>query len=192
MNKEIWKDIKDYEGLYQVSNLGKVRSLDHIRKNEKYENQKCLTKGRMLKPAIQKESGYAFVVLSKNGKTKGFRVHRLVAETFIQNPYNYRCVNHKDENKQNNNVNNLEFCSHKYNNNYGTKPKRISKANSKSVIQYDKEYNFIKIWESITEAEKYLKKKRAGVNISACCKLKHKTAYGYIWRYANVNSLQKN
>ena len=187
MNKEIWKDIPNYEGLYQASNLGNVRSLDHIRKNGKNNNQKCLTKGRILKQAIQKESGYAFVVLSKNGKTKGFRVHRLVAETFIKNPYNFRCVNHKDENKQNNNVNNLEFCSHKYNNNYGTKKERLKisqqKRIGKKVNQYTIDGKFIKQWNCIMDIERYLKIKRANVNICACCRGKYKTAYGYRWEY---------
>jgi len=138
--EEILKDIKNYENLYQVSNLGNVRSKTHIRINGKNKNRFCVSKGKLLIPGND-NNGYMIVVLSKNGKTKSYRVHRLVAEMFIPN---------------------------------------------------DKKYNCIKIWESITEAEKNLKKKRAGVNISACCKLKNKTAYGFIWRYANVNSLQKD
>ena len=184
---EIWKDIKNYEGLYQVSNLGRVRSLDHIRKNGKKENQIYLSKGRILKAAVQKKGGYVFVVLSKDGKTKGYRVHRLVADAFIDNPNNYRCVNHKDENKTNNNVNNLEWCTHKYNNNYGTKPLRIAKANSKKVNQYDLEGNFIKQWNSTMDIERHLKIKNS--YISACCRGKREKAYNYKWRYADANSL---
>lgn len=180
--EEKWKDIKNYEGLYQVSNLGRVRSLNHIRKNGKSENNVYITKGRILKAAIQ-NVGYMFVVLSKNGKTKGYRVHRLVAEAFIPNPNNYKCVNHKDENKQNNCVNNLEWCTHEYNNNYGTKPMKIAKGNSKKVNQYDLDGNFIKQWESLMEAERYLKIKKSHVGISACCKGKIKTSYGYRWKY---------
>lgn len=190
MNKEIWKDIKNYEKLYQVSNYGRVRSKTHIRKNGKNENNICLSKGKILSSG-KDSNGYMIVVFSKNGKTKSYRVHRLVAQAFIPNINNYRCVNHKDENKQNNNVENLEWCSHKYNNNYGTKPNRISIANSKSVNQYDKDGNFIKKWNSMKEVSRYLKIARADVNISKCCKNKSKTAYGYIWRYANANSLQK-
>ena len=186
--EEIWKDIKGYEGLYQVSNLGNVRSLDHIRKNGKTDNHKCLTKGRLLKLAVQKESGYLFCVLSKNGNTKGYRVHRLVAETFIPNPNNYKCVNHKDENKSNNKLENLEWCTHKYNNNYGTKPIRIAKGNSKKVNQYDLKGNFIKQWESLIEAERYLKIKKASSTIGACCMKKIKTAYGYKWEYGGVEN----
>ena len=187
---EIWKDIKGYEKLYQVSNLGRVRSITHTRKNGKERNHICVSKGKILTPG-KDSSGYMLVVLSKYGKTKSYRIHRLVADTFLKNKNNLKCVNHKDEDKTNNNVNNLEWCTHKYNNNYGTKPQRISKANSVRVNQYDKDYNFIKTWNSLTEAEKHLKKDRANVNISKCCKSKVKSAYGYIWRYANADSLQK-
>lgn len=182
--EEKWKDIKNYEGLYQVSNLGRVRSLNHIRKNGKSENNIYINKGRILKAAIQ-NVGYMFVVLSKNGKTKGYRVHRLVAEAFISNPNNYKCVNHKDENKQNNCVNNLEWCTHKYNNSYGTKPMRIAKGNSKKVNQYDLKGNFIKQWNSFMDIERYLNIKYANSIINACCKGKRKTAYGYRWEYAS-------
>ena len=187
---EIWKDISNYENLYQVSNLGRVRSITHTRKNGREKNHVCISKGKMLTPG-KDNSGYMVVVLSKNGKTKSYRVHRLVAQEFLENKNNFKCINHKDENKANNKADNLEWCNHKYNNNYGTKPQRISKANSIKVNQYDKDYNFIKTWDSLTEASKYLKKDRADVNISKCCKLKAKSAYGYIWRYTNVNSLQK-
>ena len=187
MDREIWKDIPGYEGLYQVSDLGRVKSLDHIRRNGKNRDNICLSKGKMLSQAIQKPSGYMFVSLSKNGKTKGFRVHRLVAEAFLKNKNKYKCVNHKDENKANNNVNNLEWCSYLYNNNYGTKKERLKAAQQKrigkKVNQYDINGNFIKQWNCIMEAERYLKIKRANVSICACCKNKCKTAYGYIWKY---------
>lgn len=119
--KEVWKNIPNYENLYQVSNFGNVRSLNHIRKNG---TNKYLQKGRILKP--QKTSNYLFVRLSKNGESKQYLVHRLVAEVFILNEFNYKEVNHKDENKYNNNVSNLEWCSHKYNINYGSGNKRRS------------------------------------------------------------------
>ena len=187
--EEIWKDIPGYETLYQVSNLGNVRSLDHIRKNGKKENQICISKGKILKQAKQKESGYMFAVLSKNGKTKGFRVHRLVAETFLENPNNYKCVNHKDENKENNNVNNLEWCSYLYNNNYGTKKDRLKiiqqKRVGRKVNQYDLNGTLIKKWNCIMDIERYLKKERSNAVISACCRNKTKTAYGYRWEYAD-------
>lgn len=103
MKKEIWKPIKGYEGLYEVSNLGRVKSL---RRNS------------ILKAVLH--NGYLIVSLRNNGITQQCRVHRLVAEAFILNPYNLPCVNHKDEIKTNNKVDNLEWCSVKYNTNYGT------------------------------------------------------------------------
>ena len=109
---EIWKDIKGYERLYQVSNLGRVKSLNKF-------------KGRILKPIIQ--NGYAYVDLSKHCEHHRMILHRLVAETFIENPLHLPEVNHKDENKLNNCADNLEFCSSKYNSNYGTRNKRKSK-----------------------------------------------------------------
>lgn len=190
MINEIWKDIPGYEGLYQISNLGQIRSLDHIRKNGINENNKFLQKGKMLHQTKQKDSGYMFVVLSKNGNRKGFRVHRLVAMTFIPNPNNYKCVNHKDENRTNNNVNNLEWCTYRYNNTYGTKISRYKEIMrtkySRPVNQYDLEGNFIKRWNSIIEAEEYLGKKRASVGICSCCKGRLKKSYGYRWEYGNT------
>lgn len=180
--EEIWKDIVGYEGLYQASNLGNIKSITHIRKNGKNENRLCTTKGKMLKPGID-SNGYMLVVLSKKGKTKSYRVHRLIALTFIKNNAKCKCINHKDENKLNNQVDNLEWCTHRYNNNYGTKGKRISQKNSIKVNQYDLKGNFIKQWNSMTEAEKKLNIKRAATNICACCKNKVKSAYGYKWEY---------
>lgn len=112
MNKEIWKDVVGYEGLYQVSNLGRVKSLFRYKKILKqFEDNK----------------GYLRVTLYKNNKSKSIKVHKLVAEAFIPNPNNYDCINHKDENKTNNRVENLEFCSFYYNLMYGTRVQRIAK-----------------------------------------------------------------
>ena len=119
--QEIWKDIKNYENLYQVSNFGRVRSLDHFRKNG---TGIYLQKGKILNP--QNTNGYCFVSLSKQGKTKQYLVHRLVAQTFILNSEQHNEINHKDENKQNNHIDNLEWCSHQYNINYGTGNERRS------------------------------------------------------------------
>lgn len=181
--QEIWKDIKGYEKLYQISNYGNVRSLTHIRSTGK---GKCLQKGKTLKPGIQ-NVGYKFVVLSKNGITKGYRVHRLVAEAFIPNPNNYKYINHKDENKLNNNVNNLEWCTLSYNNAYGTKIERSKKKMintvGRKIRQYDLKGNLIRTWDCIMDAERYLNIKRASSPICACCKKKKPTAYGYIWDY---------
>lgn len=160
--KEIWKDVKGYENLYKVSNLGEVKSLNY---------RKSL-KEKILKP---RNNGDNYLCVILKGKKK--YIHRLVAEAFISNPNNYKEVNHKDENKQNNNANNLEWCTRKYNCNYGTKNEKTSKK----VVQYDKVMNKINEYKSISEASK--KTKVFISSISAVCKKKRKTAGGYIWRY---------
>lgn len=107
--QEIWKDIKGYEGIYQVSNLGRVRSLDRIVNNRSY-------KGRIKVPSNSK--GYKRVGLLYKRNVNYYSIHRLVAQAFIPNPNNYEIVNHKDENRGNNRVDNLEWCDSKYNNSY--------------------------------------------------------------------------
>lgn len=107
--EEVWKDVKDYEGLYQVSSLGNVKSLKRFKNNHSF---KQLIEEKIMKPSLGK---YKKVNLCKNRKYKTYYVHRLVAETFIDNPNNEPCINHKDGNKYNNNVSNLEFCSMSYN-----------------------------------------------------------------------------
>lgn len=120
--KEIWKPIKNYEGLYEVSNNGRIRSVDRVVEfNTAYGKQERFFKGKIISQHFDGKKNYLFVILSKNGKQKMRNVHRIVAENFISNPKNYPEVNHIDENKTNNNVGNLEWCDHKYNNNYGIK-----------------------------------------------------------------------
>ena len=160
--EEIWKDKKDYEGHYQVSNCGRVKSIK-------------FGKERILKP-LTNSFGYLFVELCKDGKVKAFTVHRLVAEAFIPNLNNYKEVNHKDENKTNNVVTNLEWCDRKYNQNYGTRTEKCSKK----VYQYTLDGKFVKEWKSVTEC---------GINgynygnVAACCRGILKTYKGFIWRY---------
>lgn len=182
MGKEIWKPIRGYEGLYEVSNLGRVRSL--ARTDTGY---RC---GR--KPTYDKElayylvRGYYAVVLYKRGKQKHFLVHRLVADAFIPNPNNYPQINHKDENPKNNIVDNLEWCTGKYNVNYGKRKEKWLehenvKAQKKAVIQVSKDGNFINEFESMTEAAKCL-----GLNkrdICACCRGKQSHTHKTYWRY---------
>ena len=171
---EIWRNIEGYEGLYQVSSLGRVKSLG----NDKSRKDKILFQ-------YESKSGYLYVTLCKEGKLKSFRVHRLVANAFIPNPNNFKCVNHKDECKTNNCVDNLEWCDHKYNTNYGTCIQRRAEKQrngvlSKQVYQYDKNHNLIKIWQSVMECG------RQGFdqgNISKCCLGKRKSHRGYIWSY---------
>lgn len=178
MNDEIWKDIKGYEGLYQASNLGRIKSL----------------KNNIILKGWKDKYGYVRVYLCENGNKKVFQVHRIVGITFIPNPENKPCINHLDENPSNNNVNNLSWCTYKENNNYGqhntkmsaskigniawNKGKKMNKEyvqnnyKCKKVNQYDINMNFIKTWESVNEARRTLNIK----NISACCKGKYKTA----------------
>ena len=173
--EEEWKEIKGYPN-YMVSNMGNVKSLG----NNKTKKEK------ILKLSVDK-IGYLFVGLCKNGVQKKYFVHRLVAQAFIQNPNNYSQVNHKDENKQNNYAQNLEWCDTKYNSNYGTRLERIAEKNtnhpsySKVVFQYDLNGNFIKEWPSTMEVERRLG--FANTHISACCLGKLKQSYGFIWKY---------
>lgn len=185
MKEEIWKDIEGFEGLYQVSSFGKVKSLP---KKFKVYNQ-CgetngyrVTKETILKPQ-QDKYGYLRVTLCDGKKHHLKQIHRLVAETFIPNVDNLPEVNHKDENKCNNFVKNLEHCTSQYNQTYGTIRKRISEAQSIDVLQIDFNGAIIKKWHGINNASRVLKINHA--NIISCCKGKRKSAGGYIWRYVD-------
>jgi len=189
--KEIWKDIRDYEGIYQVSNFGRIRSLDRIN----YAGRKW--EGKILSPKKIK-TGYFQIALHYNGFTKYFYYHRLVAEAFIPNPDNLLEVNHKDENKHNNFVfinedgtvdlekSNLEWCDRKYNANYGTIKERAAAARRREVLQYDLDWNLVKKWKSAREIERVLG--FASGNIYSCCKrrkhFERQYSKGYYWRYA--------
>ena len=180
-NNEIWLDIKGYDGKYQVSNLGRVKSLN-------YNKTK---KEKLLKPKIN-NTKYPYVILCKDRVKKTLKIHRLVAETFIPNPNNYPCVNHIDENKFNNTSNNLEWCTIKYNNNYGKRKENISLKNSKKIYQFDLQGKFIKEWVGATQVEKKLGIKHQ--NISNCCAKKNKSAGGFIWSYTkkiNINEYKQ-
>lgn len=156
---EVWKDIKGYENLYMVSNFGNIKSF--------YSN-------KILKPKKDKD-GYLLINLYKNKKSKTHKIHRLVATAFLKNINNYKEVNHKNEKKDDNRVENLEWCSHEYNNNYMNK----NKTTSKVVYQYDVNNNFINKFNSTLEA----RRKTGATNISSCCLGKLRTSGGYIWRY---------
>ena len=150
-------------------------------------------KQRFLSTSLD-EKGYAKVSLWVNKKVKTMKIHRLVAKYFIPNPCNYKEVNHKDEDKTNNHVSNLEWCDRKYNNNYGNRSKKASQSmlnnnQSKIVLQYDKKGNFIKEYPSLHEAARQLGKEsvHGEQNISICARGKTETAYGYIWKFSNNN-----
>ena len=169
---ETWKDITGYEGLYQVSDLGHVRSLRN-------------GKVRILKPG-RNRSGHLIVGLCRNRKLRNFSLHRLVAKAFIPNPLNLPVINHRDENPANNVVDNLEWCTQKYNVNYGTCGAKKAAKLSKVVLQYDKSGNFVREWPSTMEVQR--QKGFASSYISACCLGKLKSAYGFIWKYKEVPS----
>ena len=167
MTDEIWCRIKGYEGLYEVSNFGRVKSIGY-------------GKERILKP-LRNTRGYLQVNLWKNGEKKTYRVHRLVAQTFIPNPDNLQEVNHKDENKENNSVMNLEWCDRKSNCNYGTRNKRISEKCSKLVLQFTKDGEFVREWKSARDVQRNLG--YYSKNISSCCTGRRKSANGFVWKF---------
>lgn len=163
----IWKDIKGYENLYQVSNDGLVRT-SHKGLWE------ILSAGRT-------KHGYYNVLLHKGGKRKNERVHRLVASAFIPNPNNYPYINHKDENPSNNHVDNLEWCTAEYNINYGTCKERIANSNSKPILKYDLDGNFICEYKSLAEAERIEGIDHATISMSCSGRVSYQC--GFIWIY---------
>lgn len=164
---EIWKDIPNYEGLYQISNLGNVKSLYRITNNNHIIHEK------ILKPQ-DNNNGYLIVNLYKNNKMKAKLIHRLVAKTFIDNPNNYSYINHIDKNKSNNTVNNLEWCTQSYN---------VIYSKGRKVNQYDKNNNFIKTWNSIVDVKRLLNIDSS--LIIRCCKGIKKSTGGFKWEYNN-------
>ncbi len=175
--QEEWRDIKGFEGLYQVSNMGMVKSVTHTVKSGKNKQRNVM--GKILTPWKTKH-GYLHVSL---GRSKKVAIHRLVAIAFIDNPKCLPDVNHKDENKANNVASNLEWCNHSYNALYGTCQERLRKHKQTSVEMIDKDTKIVvKTFESMKIAAESL-----GIHkeqISAVCRKKRKTAGGYIWRYA--------
>ncbi len=175
MVEELWKPVSGYEGLYEVSNHGRMRSL-----------ARNTTSGKILSPVFTWQ-GYARVHLWKNGKAKYHAVHRIVAEAFIPNPEGKPMVNHIDENKSNNHAGNLEWVTHIENCYHGTGIQRMSKAltnhprKSKQVAMYTKDGEMICVFPSLREAER-----KTGIlhrGISFCCQGKESMAGGYIWKY---------
>lgn len=178
MNNEIWKDIKGYKGYYQISNLGKVKSMDRYAKV-------CggglrAVKGKILKPQIM-TNGYLYYGLNRDGKVKNHSAHRLVAVHFIPNPNNKPEVNHIDENIKNNTVRNLEWVTSKENANHGTRNYKCNRAKEIKVVQLAMDGELIKIHDSCTKAGKSI-----GVNkecISRVCKGKQSHSKNYLFMY---------
>ena len=181
--EEIWKDVVGYEGFYQVSNFGNVKSLNWrghgICKN--------------LTPKLLNSGRYA-VQLAKGGKTSYFLIHRLVATAFIPNPYGFTEINHIDEDPTNNKVDNLEWCNHLYNVRCFLKNHPNHSKQRKATAKYGKRLGMqieqltlsgevVKRWENSRTV--YVQTGMSDWSISKCCRGQQKTAYGYKWRYAN-------
>lgn len=188
--QEIWKDIEGYEGSYQVSNCGKVRSL--TRKVSCMGGQRTI-KGKVLKPTVSSNL-YLTVDLRQHQKHKTQSIHRLVAQAFIPNPQKYNVINHKDNNPQNNIVTNLEWCTQSYNVKYAYEKgnaKRTSGCfkkgniphNRRKINQYSKNKDFICSYISIKQASNYTHIKRSAIN--NCLTKRCRTSGGYIWEYAD-------
>ena len=177
---EEWKNIDGYDN-YQVSNKGKVKSLNYRKTNKEH-----------LLVQTPNKKGYLCVCLWNNGICKTLQVHQLVAKAFVNNPNNYTEVNHKDECKTNNTVwvnedgsvdlekSNLEWCTHIYNMNYGSRTKRVTQALSKKVCQHTLDGKLVKIWDSASETSKNGYNYR---HVADCCRGERKTHKGFIWRY---------
>lgn len=179
---EQWEDIEGYEGFYKVSNFGRVKSLSRFRNNG---NTGYYTKER-IKCTGKDKDGYLQVDLFINKQRKMCKVHRLVAQAFIPNPDNLPFINHKDENKANNVVSNLEWCTQSYNINYGSANKKRSVSLSFEVEQFDMKGVKIAEYSSGKEAAKAV-----GVypsDISRCVSGKRLSCKGFIWRRKNINT----
>ena len=175
--KEIWKDVVGYEGLYQVSNLGRIKSLK--RKCKSIHGYRTVSE-KIYSQSVDRY-GYLIVSLHKNGKKKTYTVHRLVAKAFIDNPLMLPQINHIDENKKNNKVDNLEWCTDEYNNAYGTRVERLIRTQSRTVLQFDMNGNFIKEWVGAGEISRVLHISQSA--ITRCCNGQRNYAYGYKWKY---------
>lgn len=197
--EEIWKDIPGCNGRYQASNLGRIRSTDKIVVQRNGVTK--TVKGKVLKQ-FPIESGYLYVTIAKEvGKFCPKRVHRLIAQTFIPNPNNLPQINHINEDKADNRVENLEWCSAEYNTFYGHRIEKFAASNrnnpalSKGVNQYDLEGNYLRSFPSAAEASRFLERDSIAANrIGQCCRHLFKTgnsAYGYLWEFTTEDNIGK-
>lgn len=178
MDKEEWRDIPGWEGVYQVSNKGNIVSLNYNRTRKR----------RLRIPRIGK-GGYLYINLHKSGVTKTMKIHRIVAMTFIPNPKNLPQINHKDENKLNNNAENLEWCDSSYNNKYGSRPRKVLDAHKRNgsskaeraVVKLDRHGTIVAEFVSISEAARQSCVSRSCIR--DCVLGRQHTCVGYFWKY---------
>lgn len=216
MENEIWKDVEGFEGRYQVSNLGRVKSIKRIKPVK--ENLKGIKEIIMI--PYSGAARYLGVTLRKDGKGKTHTIHRLVAEAFLPNPLGFPCVNHKDGDCLNNRVDNLEWCNQRYNIKYANISKEqrsqmsellekksqhliqsqaynqsanIGRGRRKrSVCVYSLDMTLIKCFPSIKDAASsmsFTNQERAEQAIRSCCKGNRTSAFGYVWRYFTIKEL---
>lgn len=185
---ELWQDIQGYEGFYMISNLGNIRSLARTTNTRIIGD--FMRKEKILKYGVT--DGYKKVSLTRDGKTRNFLIHRLIAIHFIPNPNNYPCINHKNSDRQDNRIENLEWCTYSHNNSHahqfgfqvhnkpGLGKLGADSWNAKPVIQFDLDWNLVKEWSCAAEASR-----ETGIDyklISLNCNGKCKSAKGFRWK----------
>lgn len=184
--QEIWKDVPSYEGLYQISNLGNVKSLEKTWYVGKRLTSKRIKKDSLIYQRTDRD-GYKIVSFRKNSNIKYFKVHRLVAQIFIKNKDNKPEVNHADGDKSNNSVSNLEWVTRKENVLHASKNNLLKTGSNCSwatpILQFSKEGVFIREWDYIKQAADELSLNKSC--ISATCSKLQKTSGGFIWKYKN-------
>ena len=173
---EVWKDIKGYEGIYQVSSHGRIKSLDRFSRYKGKEDKNRIERGKLKKYTVT-EKGYLKTTLFKNGKGTTREIQRIVAETFIENPMNKTQVNHIDGIKTNNHVENLEWVTPKENSVHRAK---ILHHGIKAVSQYDLNGNYIRTFKSLVEAEQMTGTRRCSISNVVCGR--RKKAGNFLWK----------
>lgn len=177
---EIWKAIEGYEGIYEVSNLGRVRSLPRPKTSRNAHGEFTFTTKPKILKTFEQNGGYQRISFGKGKDKVAIFVHRLVAQAFIPNPDNLPHVNHKDENPKNNRADNLEWCNAEYNNSYGNHIERCKRH--RAVEQLTIDGQFIQRFDGIKEAAEATGCRAS--SIQSCCKGRFKSSLGYRWRYA--------